>query len=49
MSYDVWVMKKDGCVYDLLYLAPVAGFDLGHATFERLVRGFSTVELAADE
>ena len=26
MMYDVWVLKKDGCVYDLLYLVPGDGF-----------------------
>jgi hypothetical protein len=43
MSYDVWVLKKDGCVYDLLYLAPRASFDRGRQSFEVLVRGFATV------
>lgn len=44
LRYDVWVMKKDGCVYDLLYVAPDDGFEQGQATFERLVRGFTTVD-----
>ncbi len=43
MSYDVWVLKKDGCVYDLLYLAPSASFARGRGKFEVLVRGFATV------
>ena len=43
MSYDVWVLKKDGCVYDLLYLAPRASFARGRGKFELLVRGFATV------
>lgn len=45
MRYDVWVLKKDGCVYDLLYLAPAGGFDAGRGAFEDLVRGFATVEV----
>ncbi|MBW2455003.1 MAG: hypothetical protein JRI68_10855 [Deltaproteobacteria bacterium] len=44
MRYDVWVLKKDGCVYDLLYLAPKASFAGGRASFEALVRGFATVK-----
>ncbi len=48
MRYDVWVLKKDGCVYDLLYLAPPSGFDAGRGAFEDLVRGFSTVEVTGD-
>lgn len=43
MRYDVWVLKKDGCVYDLLYFAPPATFERGHAAFARLVEGFTTV------
>ncbi len=43
MMYDVWVLKKDGCVYDLLYLAPERGFGAGRAAFQRLIWGFSTV------
>ncbi len=44
MRYDVWVLKKDGCVYDLLYLAPEDRFAQGYATFEQLVSGFRTVQ-----
>ena len=44
MTYDVWVLKKDGCVYDLLYLAPESTFDQAHASFDGLVRGFATVD-----
>ncbi|MCA9623774.1 MAG: hypothetical protein KC731_32350 [Myxococcales bacterium] len=45
MTYDVWVLKKDGCVYDLLYLAPPGQFEAGRPDFEALVRGFATVPL----
>jgi len=48
MSYDVWVLKKDGCVYDLLYLAPSASFAAGRDTFAVLVRGFATVNQSGD-
>lgn len=43
MRYDVWVLKKDGCVYDLLYTAPPTTFASGHGIFQRLVEGFATV------
>ena len=42
MTYDVWVLKKDGCVYDLLYLAPEASFESGRAAFSSMVSGFTT-------
>lgn len=45
MTYDVWVLKKDGCVYDLLYMAPESGFAEAHASFEQMVRGFTTVDV----
>jgi hypothetical protein len=43
MKFDVWVLKKDGCVYDLAYLAPPDRFDRGAAAFGAFVRGFATV------
>jgi hypothetical protein len=42
MRYDAWVMKKDGCVYDLLFFASPDSFDRGYPRFEALVRGFTT-------
>ena len=35
MHYDVFVMKKDGCVYDLVYVAPPCQFAAGARDFER--------------
>jgi len=43
MAYDVYVMKKDGCVYDLVYVAPPARFDEGARDFERFAAGFHTL------
>lgn len=48
MKFDVWVLKKDGCVYDLGYMAPPGRFTGGAEAFERFVRGFSTVPAHAD-
>jgi hypothetical protein len=43
MKFAVWVLKKDGCVYDLAYMASPARFDRGAPEFDRFVRGFATV------
>jgi hypothetical protein len=39
--YVVYVLKKDGCVYDFLHVSP--GQDGGKDAFERFVRGFGTL------
>jgi hypothetical protein len=39
MQYDLYVMKKDGCVVDLVYVAPPERFADGSADFERFARG----------
>jgi hypothetical protein len=38
--YVVYVLKKDGCVYDFVYVSPGDG---GREEFERFVRGFGTL------
>jgi hypothetical protein len=48
MQFDVWVLKKDGCVYDFAYMASPPRFTRGSAEFERFVLGFSTVSVHAD-
>jgi hypothetical protein len=40
LQYLVYVMKKDGCVYDFIH---VSSNGRGRAEFERFVRGFGTV------
>ena len=35
MQYDIYVMKKDGCLYDLVYVAPPDHFRQGAPDFER--------------
>lgn len=42
-KFDVWVMKKDGCVYDLLFIARPSAFEEGVAAFRQFARGFSTL------
>ncbi len=39
MQYDLYVMKKDGCVYDLVYVAPPDRFAAGSGSFERFATG----------
>jgi hypothetical protein len=39
MQYDIYVMKKDGCVYDIVYVAPPFHFAEGAPDFERFTRG----------
>jgi len=39
MQYDIFVMKKDGCVYDLVYVAEPDHFAAGAADFERFAMG----------
>jgi hypothetical protein len=48
MKFEVWVLKKDGCVYDLAFMAAPPRFARGAEEFERFVRGFSTVSSHVD-
>jgi hypothetical protein len=47
-KFDVWVLKKDGCVYDFLYIVRPDRFDQGVTEFDRFVQGFATVTNHAD-
>jgi hypothetical protein len=42
-KFDFWVLKKDGCVYDLYLIAEPARFEAVAAEFRKLVSGFATV------
>lgn len=42
--YIVYVIKKDGCVYDLMRIADVETSQESSAEFERFVRGFATLD-----
>lgn len=42
LRVGVVVLKKDECVYDLLYLAPPTTFDTGWPAFESVIAGFRT-------
>lgn len=43
LVWDLYVMKKNGCVYDMAYVAPPDDFARGQAAFERFASGFHTV------
>lgn len=43
MSLSIYVLKKDGCVYDLVYVSPPEKFAAGLASFDAFAAGFSTV------
>lgn len=43
MFIDVFVLSKDGCVYDLVYFGAPNGYEGGAASFERFARGFRTL------
>lgn len=41
--FDMFVLKKDGCVYDFVYFAPVGKGEGGAEAFRGVVRGFQTL------
>lgn len=43
MAFDIYVMKKDGCIYDFVYMGDPTAFEPGSKDFERFVRGFKTL------
>lgn len=42
--YVVYVLKKDSCVYDFMWIAPAGAGEGSLPEFERFVQGFATVE-----
>ena len=43
MGYDIYVMKKNGCVYDLVYVGDPAELRAGAPSFESFAKGFHTL------
>ena len=43
LFFDVFVLKKDGCIYDFVYFAPSERGPDGAGPFRALVRGFRTM------
>jgi hypothetical protein len=48
-SFSVWVMKKDGCVYDLVYIADPRSFTGGAAAFDAFAKEFHALPREGDE
>lgn len=42
-KFDVWVLKKDGCVYDMLFISAPDRFEAGVEAFRRFTSGFSAL------
>lgn len=42
-AFEVYVLKKDGCVYDFVQVSAPETFDDGRPAFARFVEGFETV------
>jgi hypothetical protein len=43
VALEIYVLKKDGCVYDLVWVAPPQSFAAGRARFDAFVAGFAAV------
>jgi hypothetical protein len=43
LAFDIYVAKKDGCIYDFVYMGDPSAFDTGSREFEAFVRGFRTL------
>jgi hypothetical protein len=44
LTVDTYVLRKDGCVYDLTYIASRPGYVRGRAAFERFLQGFHVLQ-----
>lgn len=42
-AFSVYVLKKDGCVYDFVQISPPEGLPSARPAFERFVAGFRTL------
>ena len=46
VTLDLYVMKRNGCIFDLSYAAPPDAYARGVADFQRVVDGFADVRSA---
>jgi hypothetical protein len=44
ISLEIYLLKKDGCVYDLSYISSRSAQSQGHPVFARVVAGFHVLE-----
>jgi hypothetical protein len=49
MAYDIFVLKKDGCVYDFVYVTAPDRLAAGAPSFDRFVSGIHTIAAGASE
>ena len=47
-QFDVWVLKKDGCVYDMYLIVDPQEFNDSVGPFRQFVQGFATVRADGD-
>ena len=47
LTYDIFVMKKDGCVYDLVFVARDSQYARGADAFHKFVSGFHAIRRAS--
>jgi hypothetical protein len=43
IRFEAFILKKDGCVFDLQYVAAPDRFEQGRPTFEQVVKGFDAL------
>ena len=43
IAFDIYVMKKDGCTYDFVYMGDPAAYEEGAPAFQSYLRGFRTL------
>lgn len=48
LTLDVFLVNRDGCVYDLVYIAARDAYLRGRGAFEAFVRGFAVLETHLD-
>lgn len=48
LTLDVFLVNRDGCVYDLVYIAARDAYARGRGAFEAFVRGFTVLETRLD-
>jgi hypothetical protein len=43
IAFDIYVTKKDGCIYDFVYMGDPSAYEEGTRDFEGFVRGWKTL------
>jgi hypothetical protein len=48
LTLEVYLVKKDGCVYDLAHISSRRGFELGRNDFQTVLQGFRVLRTKLD-